>query len=478
MQVIEGEDIEKVTNIKIQNPQQSLAVKIAKALFRTRKRSLPQLKFEDQSLTSYAGLVVFQKLFDELDLDGRLKRAAGGPGASSLALVFKLLVIHALIGLKRFRDGELCRDDPMVRRLLGSRSVPGVSSVSRALSSAGGEDVAEIQNLATDMVVERLAAEDFRTITLDFDGTVLSTKRRAQGTACGFNKKAKGCRSYYPLVCTIAQTGQVFDLAHRSGNVHDSNGAVAFMRACVERVREVCPRARIEVRADSAFFSDATTSALEELRVEYTLSVPFERFAELKEFVGERKVWKSVDKAEGTKGFQKRWKPKSWARKARFVFVRTRSARKRSEPLQLDLFQPREFGFDYKVVVTNKKDSMKTVVAFHDGRGQQENLFSELKSEGTLGYIPARKWNANKLYLLAGVLAHNLNRELQMRAHPRQRATTPTRSPMWIFHRIDTLRRTLIARAGRITRPQGNTTLTMSPNGAYEELLKTYLDAA
>lgn len=476
--MIEGEDIEKVNNIKLHNLQQSLAVKIAKALFRTRKRSLPKLKFEDQSLTSYAGLVVFQKLFGELNLDERFKQVGKDSGACSLGLVFKLMVIHSLIGLKRFRDGELCRDDPMVGRLLGSRSVPGVSSVSRALSAAGDVEVNGFQRLGTDLVLERLAAENFGTVTLDFDGTVLSTKRRAQGTACGFNRKAKGRRSYYPLVCTLAQTGQVFDLVHRSGNVHDSNGAVGFMRACVERVRRACPRARIEVRADSAFFSDATVTALEALGVEYSLSVPFERFPELKEFIGRRKAWRTVNRTDGTKGFQKRWKPMSWGRKARFVFLRSLKPRKQKDPLQLDLFQPRELGFDYKVVLSNKSGSMKSVASFHDGRGQQENLFAELKSEGTLGYIPARKWNANKLYLIAGMLAHNLNRELQMRTFARQRSTSPGRSPMWIFHRMDTIRRTLIARAGRITRPQGCTTLTMSPNGAYKELIETYLNAA
>ena len=60
---------------------------------------------------------------------------------------------------------------------------------------------------------------------------------RAEGTAVGFNKKKKGARSYYPLFCTVAQTGQVLDLLHRPGNVHDSNGAEAFILQCVEMVR-------------------------------------------------------------------------------------------------------------------------------------------------------------------------------------------------------------------------------------------------
>ena len=67
------------------------------------------------------------------------------------------------------------------------------------------------------------------TVTLDFDGSVLSTNRHAEGAAVGFNKAKKGARSYYPLFGTVAQTGQVLDLLHRSGNVHDSNGALGFI---------------------------------------------------------------------------------------------------------------------------------------------------------------------------------------------------------------------------------------------------------
>ena len=104
-----------------------------------------------------------------------------------------------------------------------------------------------------------------------------ATSRRAEGTAVGYNKKEKGARSYYPLFCTIAQTGQVLDFLARSGNVHDSQGAREFILACLEAVREVLPHAVIEVRMDSAFFSDAIVSALNAQGIEFTLSVPFER---------------------------------------------------------------------------------------------------------------------------------------------------------------------------------------------------------
>ncbi len=68
-----------------------------------------------------------------------------------------------------------------------------------------------------------------------------TTSGHFSGTAVGFNKKKKGERSYYPLLATISQTGQILDYLHRSGNVHDSNGAVEFLRYCVEKIRKVLP---------------------------------------------------------------------------------------------------------------------------------------------------------------------------------------------------------------------------------------------
>ena len=112
---------------------------------------------------------------------------------------------------------------------------------------------------------------------MDFDGSVLGTCRHAEGVANGFNKKKKGQRSYYPLHCTVAKTAQVLATHHRSGNVHDSNGAQSFIQACVENIQYAFPQAKIEIRIDGAFFSEQIIQCLAELRVLYSISVPFER---------------------------------------------------------------------------------------------------------------------------------------------------------------------------------------------------------
>ena len=423
---------------------------------------LPDLKFENQSLTSFAGLVVFQQLFVVLNVKARLRgcfRHVRGK-IFGPATIFLQLIIHILLGFRELRDSRCFRDDPLIQRVVGLKRLPDVATLSRMLKDAGGQSVENLRRLLAEMILGRLKTLEVARVTLDFDGSVQSTGRCAEGTAVGFNKKKKGARSYYPLFCTIAQTEQVFDFLHRPGNVHDSNGAQAFILACIQAVRAALPHARIEVRMDSAFFSDEIVSALEAWRIEFTVSVPFERFAELKGMIEGRRRWRRLN--HGVSFFETAWKPKAWDEHFRFVFVRTRTKRQHKGPVQLDLFIPYEYGHDFKVIVTNKTQKVKTVVAFHEGRGSQEGIFSELKSQCQMGHIPVRTRIGNQLYLLAALFAHNLTRELQMAVAEPSRPTTPKRAALWVFEELATLRNTLLRRAGRLTRPHGKLTLIVS----------------
>ena len=318
-------------------------------------------------------------------------------------------------------------------------------------------------------------------VTLDFDGSVQSTTRHAEGSAVGFNRKKKGARSYYPLFCTVAQTGQALDHLHRGGNVHDSNGACEFVGRCVAAVRAALPGAVIETRMDSAFFSDEMVSTLEALNAQYTISVPFERFAQLKQKIGKRRYWwPTLGTGGRSTHFEEYWKPESWERLARFLFVRQKAKRQTKGPLQLDLFEPVEpveEGFEYKVVITNKSGRAGHTVRYHEGRGSQEKIFAELKTQAQMDYIPARRRVANEVYLACAVLAHNLGRELQMQVTPPQRSTTPGRMAKWVLDQLSTIRKTIIQRAGRLTSPQGKLTLTLGPNQTAKASILQFMEA-
>lgn len=454
-------------------------VKYSKSQIMSRAYKIPDLKFEDQNLTSFAGLVIYQPLMLGLQIKNRLFacfRHLNLPRIFGPHVIMMLLIVHLLLGYRKLRDLDYYRDDPMVKRLLGLNQLPDVSTVSRALGSIDNLSIDRVREVCRNLVIERLTKSAIYRITLDFDGSVFSTQSRTtEGTAVGYNRKKKGARSYYPLFCTLAQTGQVFDVYHRPGNVHDSHGAREFIRDCIRILKQAIPWLKIEVRMDSAFFSDATVSMLEEMSIEFTLSVPFERFVELKKRIQERARWRRLD--ETWSFFEWAWKPKKWKKVYRFLLIRQRCAILRKEPLQLDLFIPYEYGYEFKVIVANKWASAKKILRYHNGRAAQESVFGELKSQSQMDYIAVRGLLGNQLYMLAAVLSHNLNRELQMATRPPDRGTSEKRTTVWIFEELCSLRHRLFQRAGRFTNPQGNLTLTLSCNESVKMELLNYLEA-
>ena len=452
-------------------------MKSSKAEIHAKFHKIPVIRFEDQKLTSFSGLLVFQVLFGRLQLKKRLKKCFEHIKSSPIFerhRIVLLLVVHLLIGFRRLREIDYYCDDPLVLRLMGLRKLPDVSTVSRALSQMATEGVERLRELLRTLVIEGLKRESFRRLTFDFDGSVQSTRGHLEGTAVGFNKTKKGARSYYPLFCTVAQAGQFFDLLHRSGNVHDSNGADQFVKECLLKAREALPHTLFESRIDSAFFNKDILKTLSSLQVEFTASVPFERFPQLKGMIELRKRWRTIDRQWAY--FEASWKPKSWDTPYRFLFIRKKVKRQQKGPLQLHLFEPRDLRFEYKVIVTNKKESAKSVVLFHNGRGSQERIFGDAKTDAGLDVLPSRRLAGNQIFTLCAMMAHNLSREMQMLASPRAPRSLPKRPAHWRFEKLDTLRHRIIQRAGRLTRPGGELTLTMSANRAVRHDLLHFLD--
>ena len=437
----------------------------------------PEINYEQQKLTSFSGLIILQQIFSILKLKSRLKKCFKHIkihpiyGFSNTVM---LLIVHLTLGYRKINDLKYYGHDPMVKKILGLNRLPDPSTISRILSHTDEKSFDKCKNLNKQIVLDRIEKEKLLRITTDFDGSVLSTKRHAEGTAVGFNKKKKGARSYYPLNCTIAQTNQVFDFLHRPGNVHDSNGAIDFSARCFDEIMERMPYTTLETRMDGAFFSQDMVEELQERNVEFTISVPFLRLTSLKSIVESRGRWITVD--EDTSYFEKEWKPDSWANQYRFIFVRTINKVQNKEPIQQDIFYPDEYVYAYKVIVTNKKSNVNNIIAFHNGRGSQEGIFAELKTQAQMDYIPFKRLLPNKFYMLSSILAHNINNEMQMTLMPRDKNTTFKRATLWTFKKIDTFRKNILIRAGRMTNPHGKPTLTVSANKSAEKEFTAYFE--
>lgn len=458
--------------------RKALDVKTSRAKTVRRFHKIPRVVFAREShLTSYAGLVVFQALFARLDLKARLRACFECSGSQAIyqpASVMLLLVIHVLIGFRRLRGLEYYRDDPLVARLVGWSRLPDVSTVSRSLADMDESCVGRVRALLRRLVTDRLATEPMARVTVDFDGSVQSTTGHAEGTAIGFNKVKKGARSYYPLFCTVAQTGQFFDMHHRPGNVHDSNGAPEFMARCFNELRIALPGKRFEARIDSAFFNDTVFPTLDDAGVEFTCSVPFQRFGDLKTLIEDREIWHRID--ERWSYFECAWHPKCWERSYRFIFLRQRKVVRAAGPLQLDLFEPISHEYEHTVIATNKDQHAPAILCFHHGRGSQEKIFGEGKQHAAIGVLATRRKIGNQIFTLAGMLAHNLARELQMVGERPTKKALPKRPAQWRFRDLGTIRQHLLHRAGTLTRPQGELTLTVSAHRKVEHEIVELLD--
>jgi hypothetical protein len=100
----------------------------------------PEIRFEDQKLTSFAGLVVFQPLFEGLRLRQRLGECFAHLKVSP---IFGHASIVMLLSDLRYYD-----DDPLVQRTLGLKRLPDVATVSRTLEGVDKTAVRQLRALS------------------------------------------------------------------------------------------------------------------------------------------------------------------------------------------------------------------------------------------------------------------------------------------------------------------------------------------
>lgn len=110
-------------------------MKSSRAEIHRRLHKVPQLRFTDEgSLTAYAGLVLIQALVGMLGLKARLRRCFAHVRKTLIygpATVVLLLTGGILLGCRRLRDLDYCREDPLLARVVGLKRLPDVATIYR-----------------------------------------------------------------------------------------------------------------------------------------------------------------------------------------------------------------------------------------------------------------------------------------------------------------------------------------------------------
>ena len=172
------------------------------------------------------------------------------------------------------------------------------------------------------------------------------------------------------------------------------------------------------------------------------------------------------------------WKPDSWSEESncRMIAYRQKVHELRRGSIQLDLFKPFDEHYDFKVISTSIEQSAKKVLEFHNGRGTQEKIFSELKSDINMDRIATRTLAGNRIYLTSTILAYNINREIQIEASSRTRKNSLGRKPLWNFITLRIFRQKFIQRAGRLIKPQGKWVLEMNETSETMKNINRFLN--
>ncbi len=431
-----------------------------------------RIEFVRQDLTSYGGLELLRRYFRLLDLHRRLRDAfrayglGGDYGGGRLAL---LLITLFVVGARRLEHLRYLAHDPLVARLCGLARMPSERTVVNWLKQFTQAALQAVITLNSELLYEQIERLGLPRLTIDVDGTVIRTGGQVAWAFRGFNPHHPKDPSYYPLLAHLAQTGKILRLRNRPGNVHDSQGAVRFLRELIGELRARFGRALpLEFRMDAAFFQRALLTLLARAGCEYAIKVGFWQWTGLKPLVAAQRSWDRV--TADVSAFETRLPLAPWGLTLRVVVYRKRVAHATRKNFQLDLFSPDDGHCEYSAVTTNKALSPAALWAFIAGRGAQEKTFAELKGEFALDVVPTNHYGANSAWQQVSVLAHNLLRGFQLQTLATPKPRSRKRTYAYALRSMRTLRFLLIARAGRLARIGGRHVLRMTQNPVTQAL--------
>lgn len=426
------------------------------------------LRFRARGLTSFAGLELVRRYWDQLGLAARIRAnvAAALPASDYGATSIILLVLTLLIvGGRRIRHLVWLEHDPLVLRICALAKLPTARSVSRWFDQIRMDDLKGLVRLHDQIVADAVRTSGVRRLTIDVDGSVVSTGLTVQGARRGYNPHHRKVPSYYPITAHEAQTGQILRVRNRSGNVHDGKGSITFLRELFAQIRTTLGQEYgIEFRMDGAFFRSDVIELLERRGAEYAIKVPFYTWVGLKPLVAKRKRWTRVDATVDC--FEKQLYLETWKRTMRVVIYRRRVRHEAPQNYQLDLFDPADGHYEYSAIVTNKALTGAYLWYFMCGRGSHEKVYAELKGGFAFDCVPSRRYAANSAWQMLSVMAFNLMRSMQMATTATRRSPNRKRRTLFRLASIQTLRYTVIQRAGIVVRPRGKQTLDVGNNPA------------
>lgn len=439
------------------------------------------IKFINQDLTSYAGLELLNRFFRHIKLNSRIKNVmkqfkikGDYPGYK----LIMLLICIIILGIERVSQIKYLQDDPLLKRLCELKKISSRQTILKFLKSFTDEVLKGLAELNSELITDYLQKLGLTTLTIDIDGTVISSRGKPELSAKGYNNIKRGAYSYFPLTAYLAQTGHFLKIMNRPGNVHDSNGSTEFIKEIVLNLKFMLgSKIRIQVRHDAGFFDEKRFKMYETEGVEYCSKVPFWRYPIFKNTILSKNKWEKINSK--TSYFFKKMKLDNWEKERLFLIIRIEKPKKeRKNDYQLNLFEPDDRSYEYSGICTNMNLSAKYLFKFMLGRSAQEKAIGELKNDFNFDKIPSNSYMANSGYQQLSMLSYNLMTSFQLNAlgYDKTFKRNFKKTRHFVNCGIKTLRFLIFYKAGIFTNSSGKTVLNISNNSATKNLYEKIME--
>jgi hypothetical protein len=393
---------------------------IAQSVLQVHGISKPVIARFDQPHASSDGGALLLKVVDErLGLTWRLAsalrdRRQPGKVAHPLRDLLRQRVFGLACGYADCNDAARLADDPIHKLLLERDPLAGAAlgsqpTLSRFENAVGRADLYRLGTALADAVLtfhrERLG-DGVRLITIDLDATDDPTHGQ-QEFALFNGYYDTWC--YLPLIATV--TFNTEPLQHvmaallRPGTGAATRGVRGLLRRLFTKLRVLCPRARLRVRADAGFAEATLLRFLDRAGVDYVLGLPSNRRLDkrVRRLLGRARMQARTTGQTATLYGETRYAARRWNRKRRIIM--------KAEVLCYPGRSPKD---NPRFLVTNLPHRPATVYTrLYCGRGDMENRLKELQLGVAMDRTSCSRFTANQLRLLLSVAAYVLFQVLQ-----------------------------------------------------------------
>lgn len=436
----------------------------------TRRGPLPApvVQANDGNLTQFSGVVPLVRFMNEkLDIVRHLRRVAGHDGRSrryAPHLVLFAFVVGALTGVQRLAHLEWLRGDAVLLKFLRLPGWPVRKVFSGALSRLTDGGVQRLTDLVAEVGLAPLMGRS--SAVVDMDSSAIVAFGTQEGAEFGYSGKGRNRRRHHPLVASVAELRTVVHATYRDGSGIDANEAIEFAACAIGRVRAaLASGARVLLRADSGFWSNAFAAWLLDQAIPFIFAMPLRPGLKL---MLRTTRWRGLDQDADIQVTVLPGAKLGIDARLQVVGIRRRVHDAKAPPQGKRIEGCTRWR--YQALVTCMEGAPEDLWRFYNDRADCERVFKTARGALGMGWLVSQKLRANEAAFLLRLLAFNI--DLRFQAHVEEEARREHR-PL--------LRMGLCARqsrfyraAGRLLRKSGQWILRVRDNRATERMWAFY----